>query len=104
VLWDRDPRLAQPLIEALRAENLNVGNNEPYDGALLGDSMYEHSTRRGLPGALIEIRQDLVDTPEQCDAWAALLARVLPPILAREETRRVEYFGSRAAGRGIASG
>ena len=60
VLWDEDPRLARPLIEALRAENLVVGDNEPYDGALIGDSMYEHSTRRGLPGALIEIRQDLL--------------------------------------------
>ncbi len=96
VLWDRDPRLALPLIEALRAENLVVGDNEPYDGALRGDSMYELSTRRGLPGALIEIRQDLLETPEQCDAWAARLARILPPILARPETRRVEFFGSRA--------
>lgn len=96
VLWDSDPRLASPLIEALRAEGLVVGDNAPYDGALLGDSMYEHSTRRGLPGALIEIRQDLVETPAQCDVWAARLARLLPPILVREETRRTAYFGSRA--------
>ncbi len=95
VLWDKDPRLALPLIEALRAENLVVGDNEPYDGALRGDSMYEHSTRRGLPGALIEIRQDLLETSEQCEAWAARLARILPPILARPETRRVEFYGSR---------
>ena len=96
VLWDKDPRLALPLIEALRRENLVVGDNEPYDGALRGDSMYEHSTRRGLPGALIEIRQDLLQTPEQCAAWAARLARILPPILARPETRRVEFHGSRS--------
>ena len=44
VLWDRDDRLAPPLIAALRAENLIVGDNEPYDGALIGDSMYEFST------------------------------------------------------------
>jgi predicted N-formylglutamate amidohydrolase len=97
VLWDEDPRLALPLIEGLRAEGIVVGHNEPYDGALLGDSMYEHSTLRGLPGALIEIRQDLVSTPEQCEDWAERLARLLPPILARAETRRVEIFGSRAA-------
>ncbi len=95
VLWDKDPRLAVPLIEALRAEDLVVGDNEPYDGALRGDSMYEHSTRRGLPGALLEIRQDLLETSEQCEAWAARLARILPPILARPETRRVEFYGSR---------
>jgi predicted N-formylglutamate amidohydrolase len=95
VLWDSDPRLALPLIEALRAENLVVGDNEPYDGALRGDSMYEHSTRRGLPGALIEIRQDLLETPGQREAWAARLARMLPPILARPQMRRIEFYGSR---------
>jgi len=96
VLWDRDDRLAAPLIEALRAENLVVGDNEPYDGALIGDSMYELSTRRGLPGVLIEIRQDLLATQEKCDGWAELLARILPPILLREELMREEFFGSRA--------
>lgn len=96
VLWDEDSRLARPLIEALRAENLEVGDNEPYDGALIGDSMYDHSTRRGLPGALVEIRQDLAQGSDRCEAWAALFARILPPILARAETNGVEYFGSRA--------
>ena len=96
ILWDRDPRLAAPLIEAFSTEDIVVGDNEPYDGALFGDTMYELSTRRGLPGALIEIRQDLLATPKQCDDWAALLAKILPPILRREETQRVEFFGSRA--------
>jgi predicted N-formylglutamate amidohydrolase len=96
ILWDRDPRLAAPLIEALAAENIVVGDNEPYDGALVGDTMYELSTRRGLPGALIEIRQELLATPEQCNEWAALLAKILPSILARPEMARVEFFGSRA--------
>jgi predicted N-formylglutamate amidohydrolase len=96
VLWDKDGRLASPLIETLRAENLTVGDNEPYDGALFGDSMYELSTRRGLPGVLIEIRQDLLATQQQCDGWAALLAKILPAILLREDTARVEFFGSRA--------
>jgi predicted N-formylglutamate amidohydrolase len=96
VLWDKDPRLAAPLIKAFAAENITVGDNEPYDGALVGDTMYELSTQRGLPGALIEIRQDLLQTPAQCDQWAALLAKILPPILLRPEMAQVEFFGSRA--------
>jgi predicted N-formylglutamate amidohydrolase len=96
VLWDKDPRLAVPLIEALAAENLHVGDNEPYGGALVGDTMYELSTRRGLPGALIEIRQDLLATPEQCGQWAALLAKILPPIVLRSEMAKVEFYGSQA--------
>jgi predicted N-formylglutamate amidohydrolase len=96
LLWDRDSRLAAPLIDALREEGLTIGDNEPYDGALKGDSMYELSTLRGLPGALIELRQDLAATPGQCDAWAERLARVLPPLLARPDLCQVEFFGSRA--------
>ena len=96
VLWDSDPRLAAPLIAALRTQGLSVGDNEPYDGALKHDSMYDLSTARGAPGALIEIRQDELTTPEQCDAWAARLSRLLPPILLRPETQRLEFFGSRA--------
>nr|WP_210302290.1 N-formylglutamate amidohydrolase [Rhodoblastus sphagnicola] len=96
VLWDRDPRLAGPLIEGLRAEGVTVGDNEPYDGALKNDSMYELSSARGIPGALIEIRQDELGAPEQSEAWAQRLARILPSILARPETERIEVFGSRA--------
>jgi len=95
VLWDRDPRVAAPLIAALRAEGLLVGDNEPYDGALKNDSMYELSTARGVPGALIEIRQDELATPAGCEAWALRLARLLPSVLAGAETARIAFFGSR---------
>lgn len=96
VLWDRDPRLSAPLIEGLRAEGLLVGDNEPYDGALKNDSMYELSTARGAPGALIEIRQDELETLEGCELWAQRLARILPDVLARAETHQLAFFGSRA--------
>ena len=42
----------------LRADE--VGDNEPYDGALAGDTIDEIATARGLANALIEIRQDLI--------------------------------------------
>ena len=70
VLWDRDPRLAVPLIEALRADPaLVVGDNEPYAGALLNDTMYRHATVRGRAHALIEIRQDLIADAAGVAAW-----------------------------------
>ena len=96
VLWDMDPRIARPLIEGLRAEGIAVGDNEPYDGALKDDTMYQLSTARGVPGALIEIRQDELGTPEASETWARRLARVLPLVLAGAETQRIEFFGSRA--------
>ncbi|GAC1333103.1 MAG: N-formylglutamate amidohydrolase [Beijerinckiaceae bacterium] len=97
ILWDVDDRLARLTIDGLAAEgDLIVGDNEPYDGALEGDTMFVHGTMRGLPHMLIEIRQDLVTDAAGEAEWAARLARVLRPILAQPELHRVKRYGSRA--------
>ena len=78
LLWDRDDRLLLPLLARLRAEpDLCVGDNEPYNGHLLGDSMYVHGTGRGIPHILIEIRNDLIETADDQEAWAERLAPML---------------------------
>lgn len=75
VLWDRDRRLAAPLIEILRQEaDLVVGDNEPYFGGLPGDTIDRHATANGLPDALIEVRQDLIATQDSAAAWGVRLA------------------------------
>ena len=82
VLWDRDDRLARPLIEALAADpEITVGDNEPYSGQLRGDCMYRHGTLRGLPHVLIELRNDLIAQPAEQMAWAARLAPLLQRLL-----------------------
>ena len=95
VLWDSDPRFAKPLIAALVADGFLVGDNEPYDGALKGDTLDEEVTRWGLAGLLIETRQDLVSTEEDTAAFAERLARLLRPILALPELRCQAFFPSR---------
>lgn len=81
VLWNRDDRIARPLLEALRCEgDLVVGDNEPYSGALDGDCLDRHGTKRGLPHVLIEIRQDLIIDEEGVGAWAARLGRIIPAL------------------------
>ena len=81
VLYDHEGALARRLIAALQAEpDLVVGDNEPYSGGLPGDTIDRHATRRGLPDALIEIRQDLIATDETAWAWGERLARILPPV------------------------
>ncbi|HAD25902.1 MAG TPA: N-formylglutamate amidohydrolase [Alphaproteobacteria bacterium] len=85
ILWDRDARIAGPLIDALRRDpQLCVGDNAPYSGELVGDSMNRHGTNTGLAHVLIELRQDLIDTPEGARRWATRLAGELQPILARQ--------------------
>lgn len=82
VLWHRDGRLARPLIARLRDEGLTVGDNEPYSGELEGDTLSRHGTARALPHVLIEIRQDLIGSPEGEAAWAARLAPVIRDVIA----------------------
>ncbi|MDH4982341.1 N-formylglutamate amidohydrolase [Hyphomicrobium sp. D-2] len=99
ILWDRDYRFAVPLLNALRTDSgIVVGENEPYDGKLAGDSMWRHGTRRGLAHAIIEIRQDLITHPEGQQAWAERIAQAIESIFAEaertEELHQVRYFGS----------
>ena len=90
ILWNGNPRFALPLIAALAAEGINVGDNEPYAGALPGDTMDAEIARRGLAGLLIEIRQDLIADPAQAVGWADRLADVLTPILAQSELHQID--------------
>jgi len=80
VLFNRDARLAYPLLDLLRAEgDLVVGENEPYRVTDLTDyTVPVHGERRGLPHVEIEIRQDLITEPAGQTAWAERLARLLP--------------------------
>jgi predicted N-formylglutamate amidohydrolase len=96
VLWDKDPRLALPFLAALAGEaDIVVGDNEPYDGALEGDTLYENATRRGLANLLIEVRQDLIEAPADAAAWGERIASLLQPVLARAECHRICHCGSR---------
>ncbi len=105
VLWDKDPRLPEPLLAALSRENdlqpadQLVGDNEPYDGALAGDTIDDVATSRGLANALIELRQDLIATREAAEDWAERLARIIAPILDLPHMHERIDFGSRAFGK-----
>jgi predicted N-formylglutamate amidohydrolase len=94
VLWNRDPRLALPLIAALAARgDLCVGDNQPYSGRdAQGYTVKHHAERHGLPAVALEIRQDLVDTHHGAAHWAGIVADALRPILADPALRTVERF------------
>lgn len=78
VLWKHDRGRVAALIEALRAQGLDVGDNEPYDGHVaMGYTLEQHGERRGLRHVLIELRNDLLRTREQTEAWAKRLAAAL---------------------------
>ena len=72
-----------------------VGENEPYDGALRGDTMFKHALVNGYTHALIEIRQDLIATQAGADEWASRLAPMLETVNAMPDTHIVRQYGSR---------
>ncbi len=88
VLWDKDKRLAGPLMTRLAQHAFLWGDNEPYSGALENDCLNRHGTRRGLPHVLVEIRQDLIATAELAEGFADKLYFVLGAALADMERRR----------------
>lgn len=78
LLYAVDDRLARPLLARLGAEDdLCVGDNEPYSGHLAGDTIARHAIAYERPNILLELRNDLIETPEAQEAWAARLAPML---------------------------
>jgi predicted N-formylglutamate amidohydrolase len=80
VLYNRDTRLANIMLDLFRAEgDLVVGDNVPY--AITDTSDYTavvYGERGRLPYVEFEIRQDLIADAAGQAAWADRLARLLP--------------------------
>jgi predicted N-formylglutamate amidohydrolase len=88
VMWDEDPRIAQPLMGALARDypDICVGDNEPYSGKHPHDFTVDyHAERKGYPCVGIEVRQDLVDHDEGVEIWAGILGNGLAGVLADPE-------------------
>jgi predicted N-formylglutamate amidohydrolase len=78
-----DTRLSRALIARLQAGgDLCVGDNEPYLGHLPGDSIDRHALQPGRHNTLIELRNDLIGTAADQEAWADRLAPILTEALA----------------------
>ena len=92
VLWNRDPRLALPLIQRLREhDHLNVGDNKPYSGRDKAYSIDHHAAAAGLPNCAVEIRQDHLETPQGATHWAEIVGEALAEVLAIETVHWIEH-------------
>lgn len=79
VLYNRDRRFAELVLEGLRREpSLTIGDNQPYFVSDETDyTIPRHGEARALPHVEIEIRQDLLLTAAGQRQWAARITRVL---------------------------
>jgi len=77
----RDARLGPAMVAACRDQGWITGENQPYDGHLDGDSIDRHGLAHGRPNMLIEVRNDLIASPEGQALWAERLAPVIARVL-----------------------
>lgn len=82
IIHDDDERLSTPLVAGLKAaRRFTVGVNQPYSPA---DRVYftleRHARSRGLPCAMIEIRNDVIADEAGQRAWGERLAGLFAEI------------------------
>lgn len=84
-LYHSAPALSQAALQIERGRGvLKAAINEPYsasDGVTY--TLIKHAEARGLPNVMIEIRNDLIDTPEKAQDVADHLAQTLRHALAQ---------------------
>ena len=101
IIHDFEERLSAPMIAALRlVEGITVGVNEPYSPA---DRVYftleKHARSRGLPCAMIEIRNDEISGETGQRKWADLLTGIFSNL----EPEAASGSRQRAVGKSVQS-
>jgi predicted N-formylglutamate amidohydrolase len=92
VLWNRDPRIAIPLMEHLEKFDLRVGDNEPYSGHDLAYTIDMHGSAAGIANCAIEINQDQLTDQSGILKWIDILSECVLPILDIPGLHRIERF------------
>ena len=77
ILSNQDRRLSNYVITEMRQIGLKVGDNEPYEGNLIGDTMYKHGLKNNLYHTLIEVRNDLLSSSTNIHRVSMLLKKVV---------------------------
>ena len=77
ILSNQDRRLSDLLINELKKKKKIVGDNQPYKGSLIGDTLYKHALKKNIHHSLIEIRNDLLSNVKKIDQVSNLMYRVI---------------------------
>jgi predicted N-formylglutamate amidohydrolase len=83
VLYNRDDRAARIAIPLFEAAGIVTGDQQPYSGKFLNATMNRHGEGNDIPYLGLEVRQDLIDTDEGVDRWAALLGPIIAEVCDR---------------------
>ncbi len=77
ILSNKDRRLSNYIITEMKRRKIKVGDNEPYEGNLIGDTMYKHGLQNKLHHTLIEVRNDLLSSPTKIHRVSVLLKKII---------------------------
>jgi len=78
ILWDRDKRISDLLLQDLKKnKDICIGENKPYSGNLVGDTLYQHGTLNNIPHVLIEFRNDLINSKFGLKKWTKIISTPL---------------------------
>ena len=77
ILSNSDRRLSNKLIKNLKSTNFIIGDNEPYEGNLIGDTMFKHGLNKNILHSLIEVRNDYLLTNSKFSKISNLLKKVI---------------------------
>ena len=80
ILSNEDRRYSQKLINKIRGKEYIVGDNEPYIGNLIDDTLYKHGLKNKLFHTLIEIRSDLIYSNQQINKITFFLSKNIKEI------------------------
>ncbi len=90
VLWDKDGRMAKPMLAALESvPDLCVGDNLPYSGRHPSDYTIDyHAESSGLPHLCLEVRQDLLLTTPGVERWSEIITGPVRNLINDKELHR----------------
>ena len=78
MLYRRAARLGAAMVQAMGGEGQGIAHNQPYQIDDASDyTIPVQGEARGLDAVLVELRQDLIATPDGVALWAAHLAAAL---------------------------
>ena len=92
MLWNKDKRVANALIERFTSRGLIVGDNQPYSGQELNHTMNTHGTKHGFPHVNIEIRQDEINHQSGIEKWSRILIEDLKAIRELPEMAETKHY------------
>jgi predicted N-formylglutamate amidohydrolase len=78
ILSNKDRRYSDLLIKQMtKSKKYKIGDNIPYNGDLIDDTLYKHGLKKNILHSLIEVRNDLINTEIKVNKMARFIVSSL---------------------------